>query len=198
MGSDTTNVESLLERMATGDQSARREFVQRSEDRIRGLARGILDARFRKLRNETSSASVTDRFAYEFLRLPDVKAKTVKEFLSLTAFYIEKRLINLAKQFDRRSRLMVELRDGDNGASPLDDMPCGEPDPQVLAEGRELLERVQRLNGEVREVVLLCGYHGFSQAETARQLGLQPKQVSRYMQEARETLNGDAPHVRKP
>jgi len=193
----TTQLRHWLERMEAGDQTARDELVRGFCGRLERLARKMLN-RFPSVRRWAETGDVLQNSLLRLLRaLEQVRPATTREFFGLAAEQMRRELLDLARHYFGRQGL------GANHASQIavEGSPPPHADPAEQTEGHEELERwcafhqeVEKLPVEVRQVVELIYYHGWSQAEVAKLFGVTVRTVQRRWQEAllklREVMRG--------
>jgi RNA polymerase sigma-70 factor (ECF subfamily) len=181
-----TPAQACLDRLATGDPSARDDLVRATWDRLLARVRGLL-TRYPGVRRWEESSDVLQNVWIRLERaLAQVRPATTGEFLGLAVTNIRRELIDLARHYFGPQGV------GANHATPP--VPAdgpegrGRDDPITLAQWAELQEQVDRLPDDEREVVNLHSYYGMSQPEVARQLGVSLKTVVRRWTAARVRL----------
>jgi RNA polymerase sigma factor (sigma-70 family) len=184
MSSDTSvALQGLIDRMLQGDDSARNELVARAFDRLRRLASKILHEDFDRLKNAHETGSILDQAMLRILRgLQKVQTLTVREFFCLSATQMRRVLLDLARRSSPKNKRPNAGRDEDRGGSretPEYEPPDSTLDPSKLAMWTEFHRKVEGLPADEREVVDLHWYQGLSQAEVAKILSIQQRQVSR-------------------
>jgi RNA polymerase sigma-70 factor (ECF subfamily) len=184
----------MLDRFRSGDTTALDELIRRSEERLRLLVRRMLHT-FPDVRAHEQSGDVLQNALIRLTRaLREVRPDSTADFFRLAAEQVRRELLDLARYHRRRSGVNQPLPDG---SSPLDPIDPNAPDPRDLDRWQALHEAVNRLPGELREVFGLTFYHGWTQSEMARLLGVSDRQVRRLWRHAcfrlNELLGGDLP-----
>jgi RNA polymerase sigma factor (sigma-70 family) len=105
-----------------------------------------------------------------------VRPRTVREFFALANQHMRWELNDLARRLDEQP-VMVELREGlaPAMASSVSELTSG---------GRRILEAIDKLSEEEREVFSLVRIQGLAHAETADVLGVSIKTVQRRLNRA--------------
>jgi RNA polymerase sigma factor (sigma-70 family) len=174
----TLELQALIERIGQGNQSARRELVDRAYSRLRKLVAKMLHGSFPALKQNHDLDSV----AHEgWLRLAQaiegINPPTVADFFRLAAFKVRQVLLDLADQQKRRGgRERIGLSTG--VADDVDHPLARTYDPAKLAEWSEFHGRVADLPADERSVFEMHYYLGLTQAEIARILERHPRQIS--------------------
>ena len=113
MASDPSAVlQGLLARVAAGDQAARHELIGCAYQRLRCLARVILNESFPRLKAAPAALETTDVADEAALGmyqvLAEIQPATPRDFFRLAAQRIRWLLIGRAKQIDRARKELVE------------------------------------------------------------------------------------------
>jgi RNA polymerase sigma-70 factor (ECF subfamily) len=172
----------LLNRLQQGDQTAARTLVGLAYDRLRLLARHILHRGFPRFAGHLWTDSILDAAVVRLLRsLDQVRPATCPDFFNFAATQIRRELLNRARP-EPPATLDVD-RDGeeDRAGSRADD-------PAVLAQWAEAHRRIEDLPPAEQQVVNLHWWLGFTQAEVAEIMGIQPRMVSHHWVRARLKL----------
>jgi RNA polymerase sigma-70 factor (ECF subfamily) len=190
----TASLHDMLDRFRSGETTALDELLLLSEVRLRLLVRRMLHA-FPDVRAHEQSGDVLQNALIRLTRaLREVRPPSTAAFFGLAAEQVRRELLDLARYYRRRSGVSQPLPDG---SSPLDPIDPNAPDPRDLDRWQALHEAVERLPGELREVFGLAFYHGWTQSEMARLLGVSDRQVRRLWRQAcfrlNELLGGDLP-----
>jgi RNA polymerase sigma factor (sigma-70 family) len=192
MSSDLSmKLQGLLTRCLEADEVARQQLIHFAYERLRALARVILNESFPRLKDAPAlldTTDVTNEAALAMYRLLDeIRPATVGDFFRLAAQRIRWLLLNQAKQTDRTRR---HLRD--NPPPREEVMP---DDGQLPATLEALYEQIEELPEKEREVVDLVCFHGLTQAEAAHLLGVTERSVRRYWVAARIKLAHNLKHL---
>ncbi len=189
----TTQLRRWVERMRSGDLSAREDMLRATHARLERLARKML-RRFPAVRRWEETGDLFQDAVLRLLHaLQDVEPASVRDFFGLAAEQMRRELLDLARRH-RSRRLQGVSRaaapdDSDSGGG-VPEPPAAEEDPDELEKWCAFHEAVARLPAEPREVVGLIYYHGWTQAEAAEHLGISKRTVQRHWAAAMLTLHG--------
>lgn len=188
----TLQLKNWLERMQQGDQTAREEMLRGISFRMEKMARKMLNG-FHRLRTMVETEDVLSSSLMRLLRsLEHIKPESMRSFYGLAAQQIRRELIDLARHYY-----------GPHGygsyhqAFPQPDNLQGKTiDSTEIAEDEEELDRwcrfhkaVEDLPVELREVVSLQFYHGWTQKQIAELFQCSEKTIQRRWREALLALN---------
>ena len=195
MSDSTTTIilQNLLTRFADGDATAKEDLINRAYDRLVFVVRKLLGS-FSRMRVEEETAGVLNE-AYPKLHkvLDEVKPATVREFMGLAALQIRRTLLDSIRRLDGRGQT-----DRPNKVS-LDAGDSSQGGPGVAAPGTDvskiglaidLLEALETLPEEEREVVEMLFFYGYTQAEAAEVVGVHEDTIKRRWSKARIKLAG--------
>jgi RNA polymerase sigma factor (sigma-70 family) len=190
----TTSLLEMLTRYRDGDTSALDALLRRIGERLERLARKML-RNYPIVREHEQTEDVLHNALMRLTRaLQAVAPSSTAGFFGLAAEQIRRELLDLARYHRRRRGINQPFADA---AGPVDLMDPNAPDPRDLDRWQLLHEAVERLPAELREVFSLTFYHGWTQAEMARLLGVSARQVGRLWGRAcsrlNEMLGGDLP-----
>jgi RNA polymerase sigma factor (sigma-70 family) len=174
----------LLTAAVAGDEAARQRLIYHAYERLRCLARMILNADFPRLKSPPALLDTTDvanQTALALLQaLEEIRSQTTEDFFRVAAQRIRWLLLDHAKSGDRAVR---HLRDN---APAIEGGPTQDANgPIILA---ALYQQVEALPEKERAVVDLLYFHGLSQPEAAALLGVAERSVRRYWVSARLKL----------
>jgi RNA polymerase sigma factor (sigma-70 family) len=174
----SAELQNLIDRLRCGDDSARRELLQRAHDRLLRIAATLFNEDFPGLRGRHDLESVVSEVWIRLAgALETTQPQTVEGFFGLVFTKVRQVLLDMAK---RQRRHEAHRRERDEGGEfSLVESPDTTNEPGKLALLTEFHEQVKKLPDVQRTVFELRYYGGFSQAEIARMLGLEPKPVSR-------------------
>lgn len=195
IGTTTLAMQSKLDRLIQGDEIAKKELINLAYERLLIVARKLLGT-FVRIRVEEETAGVLSE-AYFRLHssLDDVKPQTVRQFMGLAALEIRRVLLDKIRQIEGRGkskrpeRVSIDARPAgaDNSSAGFDpEDPCVDLSRQHMA--IDLLEAIDKLPDDEREVVEFLFFHGLSQAETAEILAVDESTVKRRWARARVKL----------
>jgi DNA-directed RNA polymerase specialized sigma24 family protein len=186
---DEQTTQYLLDRMDGGDSRAGRELIERSYERLRHLARKTLHTSFVDLTRSHDVDSVVNQAVLRLMAsLRAVRPRTGPDFFRFAAVQLRRVLLDLIRlQRKADARRAGGPRPDDPSGGPADAGPAG-LNPALLAQWGEFHEKIEKLPDDLRLVVDLHWYCGLSQAETAQQLGVHEKEVSRRWLRARRHI----------
>jgi RNA polymerase sigma factor (sigma-70 family) len=193
MSSDlSVKLQGLLARCLADDESARQELIHFAYERLRSLARVILNESFPRLKAAPALLETTD-VANEaalgmYQLLAEIRPATVNDFFRLAAQRIRWLLLNRAKQSDRWRRYLGEAQPAEGTAD------AGE-DAELPATLEALYRQIDSLPDKEREVVDLLCFHGLTREEAAALLGVTERSVRRYWAAARIKLAHGLQHL---
>jgi RNA polymerase sigma factor (sigma-70 family) len=199
--SHTLRIQSFLDRLRDGDETARAELLQCANERLRSLARKMLRAYPRVHRWEETDDVLQNAALRLHRSLGEIALATPRDFFRVAALNIRRELLDLAKHYygphgHGRNHASVGPDKSGGQAEPADrdDLTA---EPSRLAAWGELHERIGALPEEEREVFDLLWYQGLSQPEAAEVLGVSERTIKRRWQGARlrlhEALHGEMP-----
>jgi RNA polymerase sigma factor (sigma-70 family) len=181
-GDQSIVLQELLARCLQDDEAARQELIHCAYERLRCLARVILNESFPRLKTPPAlleTTDVTNEMALAMYQvLVEIKPETVRDFFRLAAQRIRWLLLDRAKQSDRALRHLRATRPADEPAEGYD------PPARLTA----LYRQIDELPENEREVVDMLYFHGLSQVEAATMLGVTERTVRRYWTAARLKL----------
>jgi RNA polymerase sigma factor (sigma-70 family) len=180
MSADTTaHLQVLIDRLRQGDDTARRELLERAYLRMRRLAGRLFHQSFPALHNRHELDSIVhDSWLRLLQALQKTHPPTVADFFRLAAHKIRQVLLDLA---DRQGRLR-RREAASPGNTTQDHLPPefanNTYDPARMALWTEFHQKVSALGEEERAVFELHYYLDLPQVEIARLLSLHPRKVS--------------------
>src|SRR5262249_39869172 len=191
----TTSLLEMLTRYRDGDTAALDELLRRLGERLERLARQMLRG-FPVVRQREQTDDVLNGALLRLTRaLRAVRPSSTADFFGLAAEQIRRALLDLARYHRRRFGINQPLPGGPAGAVEVIDPHAA--DPRELERWQALHEAVERLPAELREAFGLTFYHGWTQEDMARLLGMSDRQVRRLWRRAclrlNELLGGDLP-----
>ena len=186
----TAHVQNCIERLKSGDESARELLLAGTCERLRKLASMMLKSYSRVRRFEETDDVLNSAMVRLNRALTTSTPESPRHYFRLAALQIRRELKDLVKRY------FGPLGHGKNSADlPVDvggsetSSPGIEPanqthDPGNLAEWADLHEQVELLPDEEREVFELIWYHQIPQSEIADLLEISRRTVIRRWQSA--------------
>ena len=164
-----------------------RALLGRAATRLRGLCTNMLRRQYPRLMRAPTNVQEEEMLSLLVERLlkamRQVKPSTVRQFFALANQHLRWELNEFARQLARRPTL-----------SPLtDDLAAAAPS-EASTEAvsvNQMLEAIERLAEDHREVFSLVHIQGLTQAETADVLGVSTKTVQRRLQQSEIALAGE-------
>jgi len=194
---NTTELQSWLDRMEAGDESAREELIRHSCERLRRLTRKMLK-RFPKLRRWEQTDDVLQNSLFRLHRsLRDVQPQSTRHFFALATTQIRRELIDLTRHHFGSMGHAANYQTDEKGE---DRSAIREPlaQPTTLEEWSDFHQQVETLPDQEQEVFNLLWYEGLTQDEAASVLEVNVRTVKRRWQSARyllyEALDGEPPN----
>jgi RNA polymerase sigma-70 factor (ECF subfamily) len=191
----TTVIQSWVDRLRAGDDSARESLLGCACDRLTLLARRMLRG-FPGVHRWEQTADVLQNSLVRLDRaLRSVTPTTAQDFLRLATTQIRRELIDMARRYSGPEGIGANQQSWtDAGASGATQDPPGDlsdltHEPSQLAVWTEFHRQVADLADVDREVFDLLWYQGLTQAEAAAVLGVSERTVSRRWISARLRLN---------
>ena len=200
--SQTLLIQSYLDRLRDGDETARGELLQCAGERLRSLARKMLRAYPRVHRWEETDDVLQNAALRLHRTLGQIAPATPRDFFRVAALNIRRELLDLAKHYYGPLGHGAKHASGgpsDSSAGEREPADRGDlsTEPSRLAAWAEFHEQIGALPDEEREVFDLLWYQGLNQAEAAELLGVSERTIKRRWQTARlrlhEALHGEMP-----
>lgn len=194
MNDRTEDLQPILDRLAQGNPKAKQELIERSQERLRRLARKMLRCDPRVARWEQTDDILQTALMQLQRSLDAVKPETVKGFMGLAATHMRRELVNLARHHygpegDARHHLSGDAqREGKEDNSPSRDKRLGNDGPATLAQWESFHEKIQELPEEEKEIFDYLYYQELSQEEAARLLDVSVRAVQRRWRSAKLNL----------
>jgi RNA polymerase sigma-70 factor (ECF subfamily) len=181
--SQTIQLHRCLERLRSGDRSARDELFRHLSGRLERLTRKMLKG-FPGVRRWAQTDDVLQNAALRLLRaLEEVWPASLREFLALGARQIRRELIDLARHYYGPLGLGAHHASRPGDGSGEDVAPADlSHEPGALLTWCEFHEQIQRLPDDERELVDLLFYQELPQAEAAALLGISVRTLQRRWQ----------------
>ena len=180
----TTQLQSLLNRLKRGDDEARAELINHSCDRLRRHARSMLRKSFPHVGRWEQTDDVLNRALMRLYgSLADVQPDCPARLFALAAKQIRRELIDLARHYNGPLGLGAHHAT-DGPAAESDERPRYEAvdetyEPASIAGWGEFHEQVEKLPDEQREVFSLRWYQGLTFVEIGEALGIADRTAKR-------------------
>jgi RNA polymerase sigma-70 factor (ECF subfamily) len=197
----TAEIQLRLDRLRSGDESARDELLDIARARFARLARRMLRG-YPGVRRWEQTDDVLQNVAVRLWRaLKEIRPESVQGFVRLAALQIRRELIDLARHYEGPEGPGRHLRgagpSGAGAAHGLPDSSSDTDDPTRLASWSEFHEAVGTLPDAERQVFDLLWYQGLTQREAGAILEITERVVKRRWRSARlrlhDTLGGRMP-----
>jgi RNA polymerase sigma factor (sigma-70 family) len=193
-GSDhSSQIQSCIDRLRSGDASAREELLAHAAERLRRLTRKMLRD-FPGVHRWEETDDVLQNASLRLCRaLAEVQPLTVADFFRLAAAQIRRELIDLARRYSGTEGLGANHASVAGAATapavelalnPTDDT----HDPGRLAGWTDFHCEIGALPAEEREAFDLLFYQGLSQVQAATVLEVSERTIKRRWQSARLRL----------
>jgi RNA polymerase sigma-70 factor (ECF subfamily) len=199
-----TLIQSCIDRIRSGDLTARDELLAYTSDRLTRLTRKMLRD-YPGVHRWEQTDDVFQNAALRLCRaLRDVPLATAADFFRIAAAQIRRELIDLARKYSGAQGMGAHHDSvAQPGTAPSGNLAMGlNPmdttyDPGRLAAWTDFHRQVEALPAEEREAFDLLFYQGLSQDEAAAVLVISERTIKRRWQAARlrliQTLGGKMP-----
>ena len=192
---NTTEINSWLDVLRSGNDEAREKIIEHSCERLRMLCRRMLRSYSRLRRWEETDDILQQAMIRLHSSLSDVQPESMRHFLALAATQIRRTLIDVARHhYGPLGRSAKHESDGGEcivGAADI----SGEP--ITLEDWTEFHEVVAGLPDNEKEVFHLLWFDGLNRIEAAKVIGVNEKTVRRRWNSARvlivENMHGRVP-----
>jgi RNA polymerase sigma-70 factor (ECF subfamily) len=201
--SSSVQIQSWLDRLRLGDESARGELLNCACDRLRRLTHQMLKNYPRVQRWEQTDDVLQNASLRLYRTLQEVTPATAKDFFRLAALNIRRELLDLAKHYygpqgqGARHASIAGKPDQGKPAPPPAEPLDRTHEPSRVAAWSEFHRQVEALPDEEREVFDLLWYQELSQVEVAELLKVSERTIKRRWQSARlklhDALGGELP-----
>jgi RNA polymerase sigma factor (sigma-70 family) len=194
----TTQLQTLIDRLKAGDASAKDELIDCAYKRLVRLTSKMLKS-YRGVARWEWTDDVFQNAALRLCRaLNDTTPESVKHFLNLAALHIRRELIDLARHHSGPQSAGAHHDTGkDRSERPIDVAAETTSAPGKLVRWTEFHEHVHALPTGEREIFSLLWYHGMSQSEVATLLNLSERTLQRRWQAVRlkifQAMKGELP-----
>ena len=199
-----TQIQGCIDRLRSGDASARDELLAHAAERLTRLTRKMLRD-FPGVHRWEQTDDVLQNAALRLCRaLREVQPPTVADFFRLAAVQVRRELIDLARRYSGAGGLGAHHASIAGAGKGCVDQPAAglDPtdttyDPDRLAAWSDFHCQVESLPAEEREAFDLLFYQGLSQSEAATVLDVSERTIKRRWQAARlrlvQSLGGKMP-----
>lgn len=186
MSSESVLIQPLLDQLRRGDATAVGKLTELTYERLRRLAGKMLNQSFGALGRNHDLDSVLNN---TYLKLHDALTKmaaeaktppTPADFFRFAAFKVRLVLLDMVRRDKQVNKGRIDQPDSEK--SVWDPPPGWEdkgPSPETQANWVEFLGRVDALPDAERDVFQMHFIMDMSQAEIAKETGMEAKQVSR-------------------
>jgi RNA polymerase sigma factor (sigma-70 family) len=173
-GETTADVGNLIERLRRGDESARRELLDRVYHRLRRIAIATFRNDFRRLSRRHDVDSVVDEAWTRLMHaLEQFLPASAGEFYSLMLLKVRQVLLDMARRQTRDdARREAAPADCASGGAARFDVEDSTHEPSQLAFWTEFYQEVASLPDQKRVVFEFHYFADFPQSEIARLLDL--------------------------
>lgn len=192
VGETTLAMQNLLDRLVEGDDGAKKDLIDRAYERLIIVARKLLGS-FVRVRVEEETAGVLSEAYFRLhTSLDDVKPETVRQFMGLAALEIRRVLLDKIRGMEGRGAKKrpprVSINTGGSDDTEAGHDLEGTDDDSRRTMAIDLLEAIDKLPDDEREVVELLFFHGYSQPEAGEIIGVHEDTVKRRWARARVKL----------
>jgi RNA polymerase sigma factor (sigma-70 family) len=193
---DTARIRLWIERLRMGDESAVNELLVHFERRLLRLTRKML-GRYPGVRRWEQTEDVYQLASLRLRRaLLQVSPGDSRQLFGLAALQIRRELLNMARSYHCWAS---PSHVGQEGAAHLErngqgriEKTCSEDDgPSQVAEWTEFHRVAEALPAREREVFDLLWYHGLTQVEAAKTLGIPERTLRSRWHDARLRIYHD-------
>lgn len=187
----TTRIESWLELHRKNDPQARDELVNHSCERLRHLARKILRESYGDLKRWEQTDDVVQKVVMRLHKSLDTKQpESIEHFFNLAAKQIRETLVDLCRHYNGpQGRAANHHTDGSPADFPGGSLTNHVTKPETPEQWLALLETVEQLPDETREIVDLYHYQNLSHLEIAELLGITERTSKRRWRAAKDQLH---------
>jgi len=197
---NSTQIQTLLDHAAHGDDDAYGELLARASERLLKLTRKMFK-NYPHLRRWEQTDDVFQSAAIRLHQsLSQVRPETTRQFFGLAATQIRRTLIDLARHhFGPEGHAAKHHTDGGKSGGMLRNQPDRSAKPESLEAWAEFHAAVDALSPDEREVFDLAWYGGTTPREAAEILQISERTVIRRLHQARrhiyQALHGEQPPV---
>lgn len=188
-------MQSKLDKLIAGDERAKNELIDLAYERLKIVARKLLNTHDPVRGEEETAGVVNEAYSRLHSSLDEVKPQSVRQFMGLAALEIRRVLLDKIRQIHGRGkkrrpkRVSIDARpDGSDNSAAGHDFADPDHDSARQQMALDLLEAIDKLPDDEREVVELLFFHGWSQVEAAGLLKVEESTVKRRWARARVKL----------
>lgn len=167
----------LLSRARQGDEGALAELARQYEPEIRAVARVLLGPALRPHLDSVDIAQSVHRSLLIGLRAEKFDLANPKALVALALTLVRRKVARHWRKLQRQQRLSGRPADSANLPDLLANLASPEADPGQAAAYHEAVQQVCRDLDETERRLLDLRLQGFSTAEAARDMGLDPDVV---------------------
>ena len=192
-GFDADRLAICLERLASGDKSARDEILELCQQRLRVLSRRLLGG-FAKVRRWDNTDDVAQNAAIRLHRaLGETVPDSPRGLMALMSVQIQRELIDLARKHSGPHSWAAnhDTNAGvKDGACRVEEASDAEQRDEAVPIERweEFHAAIEGLPGDLREVFRMVWYLGLDRESAAKALGCSVRTLGRMWAEARELV----------
>ena len=194
-GFDADRLAICLERLASGDKSARNDILEICDQRMRVLSHRLL-GKFARVRRWDNTDDVAQNAAIRLHRaLADTVPDSTRGLMGLMATQIQRELIDLARKHSGPHSWAANHdtnagQIGRDGACRVDEAEATDSADETIPLERweEFHEAIEGLLGDLREVFRMVWYLGLDREAAAKAMGCSVRTLGRMWQEAREQV----------
>jgi RNA polymerase sigma factor (sigma-70 family) len=184
----TAQIQGALDRFVAGEAQAKAELIRISEERLLLLTRSLLRGFPRARELDDTTGIFSESYLRLHTALDEIKPTTVRQFLGLAALEIRRVLLDLVRKLKGRGGLKrpdaVALDGLDSRVVPSGRSSAGAPWDVV----EDLYNAIDRLDEDLKEIVMLLYFQGLTQFEAGQLLGVHEDTIKRRWAKARVIL----------
>jgi RNA polymerase sigma-70 factor (ECF subfamily) len=198
-------IQGWLDRLAAGDESARKALVNCACERLTRLTRKMLKDYPRLKRWEQTDDVMQSAAVRLYRALGQVTPGSVADFFRLASLNIRRELLDLAKHYygpqghGTKHASVAPAQEAESGGPAAHEPADPAGGPERLAAWTEFHQQIEQLPEDERVIFDLLWYQGLAQAEAAAVLGVSERTVKRRWQSARlkihEAMHGELPEL---
>ena len=192
-GFDADRLAICLERLASGEKSARNEILEICDQRMRVLSHRLL-GKFARVRRWDNTDDVAQNAAIRLHRaLADTVPDSPRGLMALMSIQIQRELIDLARKHSgphswaSNHDTNAGVKDG---ACRVEEASVAVPRDEAVPIDRweEFHAAIESLPGDLREVFRMVWYLGMDRESVAKAMGCSVRTLGRMWAEARELV----------